>query len=653
MARRWQSGFELNSITDGVEFDTNSATVQIVTTNPRSGTYHGRVSGSSNGFWRVAAFSSNQSTIGYTGVAVCIHSAVNASTQLVRFSNTSNANVSNVTLTSSNTLVLLKANGVQIGSPSAALSLDTWYYIELKHDGSATATLEARLDGSVFATGTNSATSPWARSLVGVITGTQTTADIYFDDWKINDSSGTSQNSYPGLGFIVYVRPAGTGDSNGFLVANGGTAGAVNNYTRVQEVTPDDGTTYNASGVLNASDLFTVGSSGIPSGSTINVVAVSARAANLVAADNNASYEVQVEATSGGTLAKSSVFITPDSTTYVTNSLNVAPSSLVLYNDPTGSAWTTTTIGTMQIGYFRDNVNLQSIAVTSIWASIDYTLPVAAPSSAYVALRIPNRNVGPMAMRRTFRQPYIPQYNSPAVTTPLSFTANILFTGNINLQTKKNLSAGLSFTGALKRVASKTLTASLSFTTSLVKRITHTFTGALSFTGALRIAHRFIQNFSASLNFTGNLVKGSVFFRSFTASLNFTGAITKRISHKLSGVLSFTGAFTKGFHINQIFIASLGFTGGLKKRTAKSLASNLSFSGFLTKVRQGLPSIFVPLVTTISSFTNQKTDAGGINTTTNLGGTNIASPSGSDNIEEISGQTKTDTLQGSTNETET
>lgn len=160
----------LNSTTSGVEFATVTTpfSISTTTTRPNSDAHSMRVN-AGNGFISQVLFTSNQTTVGYIGVAVLIHSAVNASTQLVRFSNASNVSQVNITLTSSNTLVLLKANGTQLGSASAALSLDTWYYIELKNDATSTGAIEARLNGSVFATGANSGAGTWARGLIGKI----------------------------------------------------------------------------------------------------------------------------------------------------------------------------------------------------------------------------------------------------------------------------------------------------------------------------------------------------------------------------------------------------------------------------------------------------------------------------------------------------
>jgi hypothetical protein len=381
MARLWQCGFELNSVTDDVEVSTNSAPVSVGTTNVRSGAYAGRVN-AGVGFWRQIVFTANQTTVGYIGVAVYIVAAPNANTQMVRWSTTGNVSVGNITLKTDRTLVLLKSDGTQIGSASAVLSLNQWYYVELKSDASTSpGALEGRVDGSSFASGANSNQGSWGRALVGNVTGAQTTNDLWFDDWKVNDSSGSSQTGYPGSGKVIHLLPNAAGDSNGFLAQVGGTAGSANNFTRVNEVTPDDATSYNGSALINAEDLFNVTNSGINSYDTVNVVAVGTRMADLVGADATAAFKLEVEKTSAGTKTQSSA-ITPNSTAWVTNTA-VAPRNypLVTYTDPDSAAWTQTTLDSMQIGYIQTATNVQTIAVSTIWASVDYT-PGSPPAAA-------------------------------------------------------------------------------------------------------------------------------------------------------------------------------------------------------------------------------------------------------------------------------
>lgn len=374
----------LNSTTDGVEFSTNQTPLSIstTTTRPNSDGHSVRIN-AGNGFVRQVLFSTNQTTVGYIGVAVLIHSAVNANTQLIRFSNAANVSQGFIQLTTTNTLVLVKVNGVAIGSPSTALSLDTWNYIELKNDASGSGALEARLNGSVFATGANSAAGTWARSLVGTITGTQTTSDIFFTDMKVNDSTGTAFNGYPGNGNVLLVRPNGAGESTGWTI--GGSAPAATNWQSVNEVPPDDATTLVNEAILSDVDLYTVSSTGLTSTATINAVAVGGRFNNDTA-DAISAFQFEIEKASGGTKQQSSSVV-PNSTTWSTNQTQTVGTisyPLVAYKDPDGIAWVGGgTLDTMRIGMVSGTVGVNKVQVTNIWAYIDYMpgASAAAPSS--------------------------------------------------------------------------------------------------------------------------------------------------------------------------------------------------------------------------------------------------------------------------------
>ena len=66
--------------------------------------------------------------------------------------------------------------------------------------------------------------------------------------------------------------------------------------------------------------------------------------------------------------------ITWTNTTYNTNT-TAAPHNptLTLYTDPTGAAWTTTTIGTMEIGAKLTTQHSQAVKIDGIDAYVDYT----------------------------------------------------------------------------------------------------------------------------------------------------------------------------------------------------------------------------------------------------------------------------------------
>lgn len=398
MARLFSSGFELNSNTGGVEWTSSFNSPAISTTKKHAGTYALRLNGFGSGSATALAY---QYAAGGSGngpyffrTYFLVDTAPSAANRIIRIVAVSSTTMRvGMVLNSDLTLQLVDEDG-NIGSPSAALSTNTWYYIEIKVDRTPAAgsqVVEAKLNGSVFA---NSSTRDIASVMGEVHFGAnlaneaQTTGDWYFDDIAINDSAGSAQTSYPGAGFIVHLRPSATGDANGFTTLQvGGTAGSANNFTRVDEVTPNDATDYNGANILNAEDLFNVDDPPFGSAVTINLVSVGVRMSDNTAADATAAFKVEVEKTSGGTKSQSAAII-PNSTSWRTNAVSAPRNSpLTLYKDPDSNDWTFSTISSMQIGYIQTVANAQAVAISAIWALVEY-VPGAATKTISETLTI-------------------------------------------------------------------------------------------------------------------------------------------------------------------------------------------------------------------------------------------------------------------------
>ena len=277
---------------------------------------------------------------------------------------------------------------------TSAVSLNTWHYLELELITEAvnSQTVSTRLDGTaintITGTGVIGVQAQQALDFGQFSFGNEagTMATMYVDDVVANTNIGTVQNTWAGPGYLVAVLPNAAGDSNTFGTQVGGTAGSANNYTRVDGIPPDNGTTYNASNTLGASDLFRVGSSGITTGFTINLVQVGGVFANITTADPVTAFTFQIEKASSGTIYQSS-YIIPDSTTWneQQTTYSAAP-PITLNTDPTGAAWNTTTIGTIQIGYTIAASGSTSAGVSSVWAYIDYSAGVVIVSNGSTLL---------------------------------------------------------------------------------------------------------------------------------------------------------------------------------------------------------------------------------------------------------------------------
>lgn len=366
MSRLYSIGYEQNSATTNLEGDTYSL-VTVSTTNVRSGTYALRANAVANApFWRTQVLSADSTTaIVYFRFYLYIASTPTANTQISRIVNASNVQQSIIQLTTTNTLQLRNGSTTQIGSDSSALSTNTWYRVEYSWNP-ATGATAAYLDGVSFASGTGT-TGSWSRVLLGCITGNPT-ADLYFDDVAINDDSGSVQNTYPGNGKIIYLRPSAAGDATTWTPNTGA------NWAAVDEIPPNDDTDYVRNSItLNDADMYNVTNSGLASGDTINLVSVGFRGRGETSTSNQYQFTVRAEKTSGGTISESAS-LNLASTTYVTNAA-VAPRNypLTLYLDPDSAAWTNTTLDSMQIGVKTSVTSTNRVRVTSLWALVDYT----------------------------------------------------------------------------------------------------------------------------------------------------------------------------------------------------------------------------------------------------------------------------------------
>lgn len=398
MARLFSCGFELNSITNGVEFTTVLGSPTISSSTFRSGAYALRISSLTSvtamGF-RYQYLSSASSPI-FARFYVRFATLPSAENVIASFNNTNALTTPNVYISVDNTGVfrLYDEDGqITTGGPNSnglsnPVSTGVWYRVETKLDqsgSSGTHTVEAKISientaGVVYATASNRAVGS---GLINIHLGgnlaasaeAQTQGDWFFDDVAVNDSTGSFQTSYPGAGSIIHLKPSAAGDINTFAIQIGGTAGSGNNFTRVNEVPPDDATTYNGSAVLSQEDLFNCDNTpvGLTIADTINVVSVGIRMADLVSADATSAFKVEIEKTTAGTKSQSGNLV-PNSTTWLTNAA-AAPRNypLITYQDPDSAVWTKTTLDSMQIGYLLTVTNVQTIAASNVWALVDYT----------------------------------------------------------------------------------------------------------------------------------------------------------------------------------------------------------------------------------------------------------------------------------------
>lgn len=398
MARLLTLGAELNSATSGVEVDAVSgAGCSISSTTVRSGNYAYRVASTAgdNHFrhqFSVAGTGGPYFFRLYFRMATLPNVDTNICDLIAGLSRLTGLRVRTTGA------IALYNNTTQIGSDGPTLATGKWYRLEIKIDGTGGAGAgigEAAVDGVVFATsstqtfttGTAIATIEWGAN---VGTGTATTYDFFFDDLALNDSSaGGAQTSYPGPGSVIVLSPNGQGTATGAGAGpndwkhDDGTAGDSTSWDEVDELPPDDSTSYVKRTTTGVSpticDMHAFANPSIPVGSKINCVHVGFRGGALSATITNRQLILQLASAGGGALS-SSADIGVNINGWATDgaALPHIP-QLTSYTDPTtGVAWTVTGTNSLtnaQAGYANSTSSATEIRVSAIWLTVEYVPP--------------------------------------------------------------------------------------------------------------------------------------------------------------------------------------------------------------------------------------------------------------------------------------
>lgn len=422
MARLASIGFELGTLTSGIEITTHGFTGSVLssisTTQVHSGTNSSAFTATAQRGTDDYQFSSGAGTAIARGWFYFTGNPGGNCT-LLEFG-TASVSIGGIYMNSSRQLGTVYFNGTAFTydtTVTSALTLNAWHYLEVKIVATATnvQSITTRVDGLIIRNiigAQTLAANAMTLAVWGAFclttdnggTGTGTIATFYVDDIAINDNTGTSQTDWPGNSSFIKVSPSGAGDSNTFATQTGGTAGSANNFTRVDETPPDDATTFNGSNTTSQSDLYAVSlGASLPNNAIINVVQVGVRYRASVASAESA-FKVQIEKKTGGTVSQSAA-ITPTSTTFTTNA-NAVPLNppLTLYKDPDGNTWDPLNATNWQIGMIISTGSTNRADITNVWAYIDYSLAYAPPPP----IILPNNQVGPPALRYKFRQPYYP-----------------------------------------------------------------------------------------------------------------------------------------------------------------------------------------------------------------------------------------------------
>jgi len=161
--------------------------------------------------------------------------------------------------------LLVISGASTLGTSTSTLSVNTWYYLEIKgtvHD--TTGSFEVRVDGTLFGalSGTNVDTRQGATGIWDNVLIRQVTGNMDFDDYYVCDTSGATNNDFLGNCQIDTLLPqtdAVAAGSNASFTPSTGTDHGAN----VDETNPNGDTDYNSSSTPGQIDSYNYQSMGL------------------------------------------------------------------------------------------------------------------------------------------------------------------------------------------------------------------------------------------------------------------------------------------------------------------------------------------------------------------------------------------------------
>jgi hypothetical protein len=172
--------------------------------------------------------------------------------------------------------LLFTRNGTVLGTTALSLASGTTYYIEVKATISDTVGVGVvHVNGVEWLNLSNQDTKNTANATVDSITlglrenssQSPTAYTLHFDDTVACDTAGSQNNDFLGDIRVQALLPDGAGN-----YAQWALTGAATNREAVDEVTPDDDTTYVSSPTVGQMDSYTYGALAAASGNVKAVV---------------------------------------------------------------------------------------------------------------------------------------------------------------------------------------------------------------------------------------------------------------------------------------------------------------------------------------------------------------------------------------------
>jgi len=238
--------------------------------------------------------------------------------------------------TSTGLIELYTSTTTKVATSSIPTQADTWYCVELHVKvADSLGVFDLRIDGISAATFSGD-TKPGADTTVDNILvnfAAGGSGNFWLDDIALNDTTGVAENDWCGLGrYAAGLYPTSAGDATQFT-----PTGAALNYQCVDDIPPDDDTSYVESSTSGHQDLYGI-LDFTGTNRTIQRVQVIG-----VARDTSGAGQIYLNVKSGATLDKSAaISLTASYARYVGDDHTVDPN--------TSAAWTDPALALAQIG---------------------------------------------------------------------------------------------------------------------------------------------------------------------------------------------------------------------------------------------------------------------------------------------------------------
>lgn len=177
-------------------------------------------------------------------------------------------NLGDIRINGQYAIVQAAVNNVVVASGSSTFTTSNWHLIEVHVIIADSGSIQVKYDG-ILEINYSGDTKPGSDTYTNILYFYGLNWNLLVDDIALNDTNGSTDNSWCGDGRIILLTPSGSGTTNSWV--NSGNVSGSANYLYVDEFPYDSDTTYvYASGSSTGDkDKYAMSSFSKPTGSTI------------------------------------------------------------------------------------------------------------------------------------------------------------------------------------------------------------------------------------------------------------------------------------------------------------------------------------------------------------------------------------------------